>query len=208
MIFDIIQTSKELYSACFEINRGQNQIGGFFVQGSLASVDAKISGNFCGINFDMQRGSSKDIDDRKPYRPYFISNNGIINGVVYETEHNGGWLKKYEFGRMQLKGMTFDLFTVSFGKDGTKSLLYCGNRQIAQINSESVVYNDLHNYRIYAVDDYAAEKAVLFIAYLYVLGLFEPGKKVISSVTKYYSKTTNKELLSKYNPDFINSIVE
>ena len=208
MLYDIIQVSKEMFTAEFAVNKAHNQIGGFYVQGSLVSIDAEITGNLCGKRFVMKHGNANSIDAKKPYRPYYISNNGMVNGVIYETESDGGWLKKYEFTQMQLRGMTYDLYSVALGKEGTKSLLYCGNRQIAQIDSESIVYNDLHNYRVYAVDEFSSEIAVMFAAYLYAIGPFEPGKKVKSSVTKYYSKTTNKNLLLKYNPNFIKSTVE
>ena len=48
MVFDIIQASKEMCTAEFAVNKAHNQIGGFYVQGSLVSIDAEITGNLCG----------------------------------------------------------------------------------------------------------------------------------------------------------------
>ena len=41
---------------------------------------------------------------------------------------------------------------------------------------------------------------------MYINAGFKPGVEVKESVTKYYNKTTNKELNLKYNPNWINEI--
>lgn len=37
---------------------------------------------------------------------------------------------------------------------------------------------------------------------------YKPGVKAIESVKKNYSKTTNKDLISKYNSEWINKVKE
>ena len=85
---------------------------------------------------------------------------------------------------------------------GLSLLDYCGNKQITQIDKPSEIYNDLHHYTIYAVDQDAAEISALFAAYMYINASFEPGQKVKQSYTKCTSITLNKTLKQKYNPDF------
>mgnify|MGYP000818851168 CR=1 FL=1 len=86
--------------------------------------------------------------------------------------------------------------------EGGKHPVYCGNKQIAQIDKPCEIYNDLHHYTIYAVDQDAAEISALFAAYMYINASFEPGQKVKQSYTKCTSITLNKTLKQKYNPDF------
>lgn len=41
---------------------------------------------------------------------------------------------------------------------------------------------------------------------MYIIAGFKPGIKVKQSVVKYYNRTINKELNSKYNPEWIKDI--
>ena len=102
--------------------------------------------------------------------------------------------------------MIFDLFPIGFGNEGSKSPIYNGNKQIAQIEKDCIVYNDLHNYRIFAEDSFASQIAILFCIYMYINVGYKSGEKVISSKVKVVSITTNKLLKEKYNPEFIKSI--
>lgn len=64
---------------------------------------------------------------------------------------------------MKLNGMIFDLFPIGFGNEGSKSPIYNGNKQIAQIEKDCIVYNDLHNYRIFAEDLFASQIAIFSV---------------------------------------------
>jgi len=68
--------------------------------------------------------------------------------------------------------------------------------------------NVLHNYDIYSVDKEGAFISVLTSCYMYVTTCYKSGVKVIESVKKNYSKTTNKKLIAKYNPEWINEVKE
>lgn len=208
MILDVIQVSNELFSANFIINRGSKQTGSFFLQGRLGSMEAVICGNFGKRLFEMKYGSTDDLGIKYPFRPYIISENNIEHGTIYQTKYNGGLFNKFDYHQMKNNGLTFDLFPIGFGKEGSKSPIYVENKQIAQIEKECTVYNDLHNYRIYAKDDCSAYIAILFVVYMYINGGYKAGEKALSSTVKVVSTTTNKILKGKYNPDFKNSIEE
>ena len=81
-------------------------------------------------------------------------------------------------------------------------LVYNENKQIAQIEKDLTIYNDLHNYKIYSINDTFI--TVLMCLYGYINSSYKLGEKEIKSVLKGYSKTFNKELLAKYNPNWIN----
>ncbi len=78
--------------------------------------------------------------------------------------------------------------------------------QVAQIDTEQIIYNDLHNYKIYVKNDNYSLISIIIACYMYINAGFKPGVEVKESVTKYYNKTTNKELNLKYNPNWINEI--
>ena len=206
MILDIMQTSKDLFLANFIISRGSNQIGSFSLQGKLGSMEANVVGEFLGQKFEMSFGKLDYINVSNAFRPYILSENGIVDGTVYQTKFNGGLFKKFDYHQMQKNGIIYDLFPIGFGNEGSKSPIYQKDKQIAQIEKSCVVYNDLHNYRIYAEDEYASNIAIFFVIYMYINAGFKPGEKFVSSTVRVVSVTTNKLLKEKYNPEFVKHI--
>lgn len=206
MILDVIQTSKELFSASFIIERQNIKIGNFSLQGRLGSMEAEIQGTIYEQPFKMVYGKMDDLEVDCPFRPYLIYKGDLLNGTVYQTTFNGGLFKRFDYHQMKLNGKIFDLFPIGFGKEGSKSPIYNGDEQIAQIEKECVVYNDLHKYRIFAVDAFASQIAIFFCIYMYVNAGYKPGEKVVHSEVKVVSTTTNKLLKEKYNPEFINGV--
>lgn len=202
MILDVVQVSKDLFAASFVVKRGSAQVGNFSLKGRLGSMEANISGKLFEHSFDMCFGKSDNIDVARPFRPYIIDENGIQNGVVYQTKFNGGLFKKFDYHQMKKSGITYDLFPIGLGKDGSKSPIYQDNAQIAQIEKDCIVYNDLHTYKIFAKDEFSSEIAVLFAIYMYINAGYRAGEKAITSTVKVVTKTTNKLLLEKYNSDF------
>ena len=123
---------------------------------------ANITGKLFEHSFEMRFGKSDIIEMAHPFRPYIIDKNGVQNGIVYQTKFNGGLFKKFDYHQMKKAGITYDLFPIGLGTDGSKSPIYQDNSQIAQIEKDCVVYNDLHTYKIFAQDEFSGEIAVLF----------------------------------------------
>lgn len=208
MILDIIQVSKDLFSAEFKIFRNSEEIGSFSLEGKINSMEADVVGQINGESFKMHHGKLDDIEVRFPFRPYIINESNIDRGTVYQTKYNGGLFKKFDFHQMKRNGIIYDLFPIGFGNEGSKSPIYQESKQIAQIDKDCIVYNDLHKYRIYAEDEHASQIAIFFAIYMYVNAGFKPGEKVVSSTVKVVSITTNKALKEKYNPTFMEYIDE
>lgn len=207
MIFNLIQTNKDLFASQFEVKRGAEQIGAVSLQGKLGSMEAVICGTFCGVKFEMGFGRSNYIE-AGAFRPYLLKQNGIEAGTVYQTKYNGGLFKKYEFHQMVRNGLTYDLFPIGFGNDGSKCPIYHGKKQVAQIEKDCMVYNDLHDYHVFAIDENEALTALFFCLYMYVNVCYKPGQKVLSSTSKTVSITTNKLLKEKFDPYFRDSVTE
>ena len=147
-------------------------------------------------------------DKSKAYRPYKIFNSEHrILGNVAQIDQREGWFTTISYMHMYIVDQEqYDLYPIGFGAEGGKHPVYCGNKQIAQIDKPCEIYNDLHHYTIYAVDQDAAEISALFAAYMYINASFEPGQKVKQSYAKCTSITLNKTLKQKYNPDFKETI--
>ncbi len=183
MILELKQINKELFSSQFVINRGKSEIGTVFLKGKSASMEADIFVDFNGTKIEMRHGRDKNIDV-KAFRPYLINQNDEHIGTVYQTQYNGGMFKKYDFHQMVKAGLTYDLFPIAFGNDGAKCPLYLGQEQIAQIEKDNIVYNGLHNYRIYSKDENAGLLSLLFCMYMYVIVCNKPGVNVVASEGK------------------------
>jgi hypothetical protein len=207
MILTLSQTAKDLVSGQFVILRGQETVGEISFQGKLYSMEAAFHGRFYHTEFEMRR-DRRCKGNGYSFRPYFFACNGRKTGNVYQTRYRETRFHPVYYHTMVKDGQTYDLFPISFGREGARSPLYCGDQQIAQIEKSAVTHNDLHQFRIFAADEEAAFTAVLFGLYLYVLSCYRPGEKVSRSISKVFSTTKERSLLSKYDPHFTEHITE
>lgn len=213
MILKIEQQRKELFSADFTIWHLEKKVGSISVQGKLGSMEAEITIHLFDKDYYMvyAGGFLKERplpDKSKAYRPYKIFNSEHrILGNIAQIDQREGWFTTISYMHMYIVDQEqYDLYPIGFGAEGGKHPVYCGNKQIAQIDKPCEIYNDLHHYTIYAVDQDAAEISALFAAYMYINASFEPGQKVKQSYTKCTSITLNKTPKQKYNPDFKETI--
>lgn len=206
MILNIEQVSNGLFSADFIINRGTSEVGKISVQGRLGSMEATIEGTFLDKRFNMYCIKPSLRKSKNIFRQYAISDSVSEKGTVYQISKKQGLFKGYGYRQMDYCGVSYEMFSLGMGEDGYKSPIYYQGRQTAQIDKDCVVYDQLHKYKIFAVDEHSANIAVMFCAYYFVSGVYTPGEKVTSSKSKYISVTKNKQLLRKYDPEFTKTI--
>lgn len=206
MIIDIRQQNKEMFKANFEIISNGNILGAINVKGKLTSMEVSLNGIYNNMPFELKYnvGFLFKTKDKK-YRPYQIIKNNDTIGEIYQTNKKTGLFSHYDYHELIYNNETYREYCIGLGNE-SKCPIYLNDIQVAQINKDSIVYNDLHNYKIYIKDEKYSFVSILFVCYMYINACFEPGVEVKKSVVKYYSKTTNKELNSKYNPDWIKSI--
>lgn len=206
MIFDTVQESKELYKAVFLIRHGDASIGKMEVRGSAGSIDGDWDIALLGQAITMTPERKKNLS-RQAARPYEVTANGEACGCVCLAREKHGLFASFDYVTANLQNGIFNLYSILFDEGG-KCPIYAGERQIAQIDKDNVVYDDLHSYHIFALNESIALIPTLFCAYLYVIGHFKPGVKVKSGYMKYCGKTTNKLLLEKYDAGFSKSCAE
>lgn len=209
MILDIIQTSKELVTADFIVKHGEKQVGSFSLKGSFHSMEADIKGVLYNrAVFFMTRHKAVKSKEKEHFRPYSILECGKESGLIFQAERKISLFKGYGYYEMNCYGNTYTMYAIGMGSAGAKFPIYCENTQVAQIEKDCVVYDGLHNYRVYIKQDNLVDVVVWLCAYLYVTGQYTPGEKIIRGKTKAVSTTTNGFLKEKYNPEFINSVKE
>lgn len=96
----------------------------------------------------------------------------------------------------------YKMYPIGFGKEGAKNPIYCGEEQIALIEKDCEVVNDLHTYKLFCLTEQSSVIALLFAMYMYSMTGYKVGEKVTKSVEKRVSITTNKHLKAMYDPSF------
>ena len=201
------QQSKDLFNGKFDILSKNEVVGTISFEGKLGSIEANFAGTIFGKDFSLKCENEILTGSNKKFRPYNIIENNAIVGEVYQTEYKKNIFSKYDYIKCLYNQKEYNLYSIGLGEKGVCSL-YCNEEQIAEINKDGIIYNDLHNYDIYSIDQNSALIAVLMSCYMYVMACYKPGVKVTESVKKNYSKTTNKDLISKYNSEWIDKVKE
>ena len=217
MILRIGQMEKDYFAAEFLFFGAEKLVGGMNVRGSLIFTETTIDMELFGNRYHLYPSTKNPIytgfplpDERDTaYRPYNVSKKGKgIQGMIYQVDRKTGKEDVCAFYQMEYAGKWYDLYPVSFESEGELYLLYCGSQQIAQVEKDMVIVDGQYAYNIYAVDQTAAEIAVLMCAYIYMYCDFKPVQKTNRSVVIYTKITTDKTLLEKYDPTFKNMIIK
>lgn len=206
MILYVLQTNNERYGASFEIIQDGYIVGSAALQGHAAFPEGSWQIAYLNWKWTMcplpaselpaflrQR---KGMNAARPYR--------TEKAVIYLGHRKSGVFKPVcNFVRMESNAGIFETFSVGCGKEGIKSPLFEGDRQVALAESGSAIFNDLHHYRIAALDETAAREALNTVFYCYVIGAYHAGKKTVEGKYFHIVKTTAKELKAKYDPLFL-----
>jgi len=197
------QKEKTLFGAEFEIIENDNIVGNVSLQGKVGTMEVSLAGILYNEKFSLNCLSEITTGNSKKFRQYNIFENNNIVGQIYQTEFKKNIFSRYSYNKCFYKKQEYNLYSIGLGEKGV-NVLYKNNTQISQIENDGTIYNDLHHYNIYSVDKESAFISVLMSCYMYIITSYKPGVKVTESVKKIYSKTTNKDLISKYNPEWIN----
>ena len=206
MILDVIQVSKELCSADFVVKRGLYEIGSFSLKGNIVSMEADITLNILGKQSKMS--FNRKMQCRQMFRPYCVVESGSEAGEIFMGAKKLSFFKRYDFKQLNYFDSVFQMYTVGLGKEGYKFPIYKGSEQIAQVEKDCVVYNDLHNYKAFIKEEDYLNAVIYLCAYNYVTGPYEPGEKTYSGKETTVYITTNKLIKEKYNPEFTKYIEE
>jgi hypothetical protein len=206
----LIQTNNENYSADFDIIDDKNRkLGQLHYETKSKYKDTvNESGEWQGKIFGKQISmmiNSTEINKKTKTDyccPCTITINGNKRGSICQRTARTGLFSSYDFYEMQFGYCDYKLYPISFGEDGAKNPVYSNDVQIALIEKNAIVVDDLHNYYITSVDQFSSMIAILLSCYMYALVSYKHGTKITQSIEKYYFKNINKYLLSKYNPDF------
>lgn len=152
-------------------------------------------------NFGMQYYDKKLI----PFK--ILDNNNNECGLVCVKEVKASFFNRYSYTEINFNNETYSMYCIGMGKEGLKYPIYKGDTQIALMEKENKVTNNLDEYVIYMQDDNYLDVALLIALYVDTRFAANRAESVSNSVQMTYSITTNKELKSKYNPDYKNMVL-
>ncbi|MBQ2904666.1 MAG: hypothetical protein IJE48_09740 [Clostridia bacterium] len=199
MILRIEQTKKEAYKAEFRIIADGNSAGSAAFIGRMGTMEGVWNINIMGRQFGMER--IRKVSE-KSFRPYALSINGSPLGHVYQTEYKTGFFKpSVTHHRLNINGQKTDMFPVGCGTLINYPVYYM-DRQIALVEKPLTVYDDLHVFDVFALDENSAISTALICFYMYSLAFYKAGEVPIKTVHKGFFECKEKELLAKYDPDF------
>ena len=207
----ITQTKKELFSADFDIggdilngkfHYSVNVLQELYGDGKLqVRKDEWEPKDYATIE---TKGVEWPKNQNKIYRPQRLLRNGEpIGEVVQKTE--GNIFNNYDYNEITYNRKTYKLYSMGL-KERTIHTVYNNNEEvIAQVVTSNIIYDDKHNYTIYSKSNDFDETVVLLLLclYMYIITRFAAFIKVRKGIEKYYGKTRNKTLISKYDESFL-----
>ena len=173
-----------------------------------------------GIN---RRGASFELNGEEKYRfavdfsvfrrvraEEIGSHKSVLLAVKDEKGETVGdiysWCSKvwvgYEFYVAHFFDREYTAYEIGLGKDGIRIPVYCESVQIAEIHKSPVIINNKDVYDLY-LRSYSELTIVMMMAIYYDLMNFGNNSTISHGREVVYITTKNKELLSKFNPDFI-----
>lgn len=194
----IKQTSKELYSANFEILEDNKLIGNLFLKGHIGSRDADVGGELYNQEVNLKYNSFSK-------RLYNIIENNNVVGKIYQIKRKTGFLGASYEPKIEYMGNEYFVYPMGLGEKAVRPV-YRNGLQIGQIENSGTIYNELYNFDVYCKEKSDLYITVISSIYCYIIGNYRAGEKPIETVKKVYTKTNDKYLLEKYNPDWIKSI--
>lgn len=207
MIFDIVQVEKTLFDASFKIIKDGESIGAIRVHGKLNSNYGFINGIFNDIKFSL-RHMSNDNTFLNPGIPFGVSVDKTGPGLIRSTTIGSKLFNRFNVQQLELDGLVYDTYSVGMGKEGNKKCIYQEDKQIALVESDSVVYDELYNFHVFAENERAALVSILTTIYTYTKSFFKQGELALSSISRNYALSLNKKLKEKYDPEFKRKIID
>lgn len=213
----IIQKEKKISKAEFEIYSEKRCIGVVNCIGSIAKPTLKINGyielDSCKRNtFELlptkKLSYKRKIEGQIPSKVYILKINGIEVGTMFQLKRKTNFSSVEYNDCLLVDGILYKKYgIVTKEKRNIKMIFKAGEKQIAEIETSNVVENMMHNFDLYAIDDFSEFLSVIFAMYEYanVYWYEENGVQATKSIVKYnFPVTTDKYLVDKYNPNFRN----
>lgn len=114
----------------------------------------------------------------------------------------GTLFSSISYTELHLYDRVFHIYEIGLGKEGMKYPVYEGGAQIAQIEKDPVVYDNLDAYTLCSLDDFGELAALLTALFLDFHDYRNAGERARGQKSVQYVYTRKQEVLAKYDPSF------
>ncbi len=111
-------------------------------------------------------------------------------------------LAGYKYIQINFNAELLNCYEVEMSKEGKYICIYIGDRQVALIEKSKVVYDNMSSYKIYLKDEKYIQIVCLYVAYYDHATSANYDEFVYKSKKTSCEYSPNKDLRSKYNPEF------
>lgn len=143
------------------------------------------------------------LKDRLSFK---VLRDGCCLGTVVGQTKKLGFLKSYAYYEFTLDNEVYYGYEVGFGRRGLYLCIYHGDQLIAIVDKSVTVVNFQDCFTAYLSDEQYAKLTILFVIYYDVIAYNDPREIALLSVQQRSVNTIQKELIAKYDPDFIAKI--
>ncbi|EOL45102.1 hypothetical protein [Enterococcus caccae] len=199
-----IQT-KANFGKIYELREENRIIGTTKIPINLRmQINVSIANKNFKLQFSIIKNALSRFDYTKNVRllPFQIFNeNNVLVGSLCERRTK--WLFGYTFFELSYNDETYYFYAIGLGKKGLKIPMYDSNDiQVGLIEKDNISYDNKSTYTINTLDKNYQMLAFFFSVY-YDNAYYSPNEVAYKSKEINYKYTINKELKSKYNPQFI-----
>ena len=135
-----------------------------------------------------------------------MHNEEIVGTIVGKNQKAKGFLQSYPYRVMNYKGVNYYLYEVGFGNDGLYLCIYKEDQLIAIAEKDLEIVNYRDHYTVYALNEEDLKIIMPLVMHYDVTAYGDVMEIAVHSVKKKKVKTIQKELIAKYNPEFISKI--
>lgn len=123
-------------------------------------------------------------------------------GHILRINEDLGFLHTYTYIQLETQANFYSMYEIGLGKAGNVYPIYCNGNLVAEIWKSCKVLNNLDQYTLIALTPADMLHAYMLAAYLESNDYANRGQVANKSTDICVYKTTNKHLLSKYQPAF------
>lgn len=132
-----------------------------------------------------------------------IHNEEVVGSIVGKTQKVKGFLQSYPYRIMSFQDANYYLYEVGFGNDGLYLCIYKEDQLIATAEKDLKVINFQDHYTIYALNEEDLKIIMPLIMHYDITAHGDMMEIAVRSVKKKKVNTIQKELIAKYDSEFI-----
>ena len=153
---------------------------------------------------DTSYGTS--LIDRLTFKLFDGEN--LIGTVVGQNKKVKGFLQSYPYRVLKIGNEEFFLYEVGFGSKGLFLCIYKGDELIAIADKDLTVINYQDKYTVYTESDEYTSIIMTLIMHYDITAHGDMMEIAVKSVKRKKVNTIQKELIAKYDPNFIAMVKE